>query len=67
MVVKYADDFILLGLILTENELSYTQEIHLLTEWCNEYNLLHNVKKTKKIIFDIRKKSTAVHKLSMYW
>ena len=38
-------------------------KFYLLTEWCNEHDLLINVKKTKEIIFDFRKKSTAVNQV----
>ena len=55
-LIKYADDSILLGLIKSENELAYRQEIINLSHWCKNHNLLLNVQKTKEVIFDFRKK-----------
>ena len=35
------------------------------TEWCNEHNLLLNVKKTKELIFDFRKQQVGHKQLSI--
>ena len=59
-LIKYADDSILLGLIKSENELAYRQEIIHLSHWCKNHNLLLNVQKTKEVIFDFRKKCSPV-------
>ena len=63
VIVKYADDTVILGLISDENEVSYRQEIENMTEWCRAHNLLLNVKKTKEVIFDFRKRSTVLNQV----
>ena len=59
-LIKYADDFILLGLLKSENEHAYRQEIIHLSHWCKNHNLLLNVQKNKEVIFDFRKKCSPV-------
>ncbi|KAK1791059.1 hypothetical protein P4O66_002032 [Electrophorus voltai] len=51
-MVKFADDTVVMGLILANN----LEEIKHLENWCQENNLLLNVSKTKKLIVDCSKK-----------
>jgi hypothetical protein len=53
-VIKYADDTAIIGLITDNNEENYNREIDSVVKWCNDHNLLLNVKKTKEVIFDFR-------------
>jgi hypothetical protein len=62
--VKFADDTTVLGLITKGDESAYREEVHRLTEWCSENNLSLNIKKTKELIIDYRKKQdthTPIH------
>lgn len=54
-IVKFADDTTLVGLITKGDETHYREEVHLLTKWCSNNNLLLNVSKTKEIAMDFRK------------
>ncbi len=57
--VKFADDTALSS-ILFENEDRYKQEIERLIYWCN-YNFLElNIKKTKELIIDFRRKTSDI-------
>ncbi|KAK1795620.1 hypothetical protein P4O66_001117 [Electrophorus voltai] len=55
IIVKFADDTILMGLISDNDERAYLEEIKHLENWCQENNLL-NVSKTKELIVDCSKK-----------
>ncbi|KAK0153202.1 hypothetical protein N1851_005108 [Merluccius polli] len=44
------------GLITKGDESAYREEVQRLTEWCSENNLSLNIKKTKELIIDYRKK-----------
>lgn len=48
----------LLGLITRGDECAYREEVQRLTTWCTENNLTLNIKKTKELIIDFRKKQT---------
>ncbi|KAK1799191.1 hypothetical protein P4O66_007444, partial [Electrophorus voltai] len=50
IIVKFADDTVVMGLISDNNEGAY------LENWCQENNLLLNVSKTKELIVDCSKK-----------
>ena len=39
-IVKYADDSVLFGLIINDDEMPYRNEIVSMTKWCKLYNLL---------------------------
>ena len=57
-IIKYADDTIVQALISSEDDLkNYKNEIERFTTWCDDHCLLLNVKKTKELIFDFRKKN----------
>ena len=56
-IIKYADDTIIQALIKSSQDLeNYRNEIVKFTDWCNSHCLQLNVKKTKELIFDFRKK-----------
>ncbi|KAK1784066.1 hypothetical protein P4O66_021738, partial [Electrophorus voltai] len=56
IIVKFADDTIVVGLISDNDERAYLEEIKHLENWCPENNLLLNVSKTKELIVDCSKK-----------
>ncbi|KAK1803647.1 hypothetical protein P4O66_020754, partial [Electrophorus voltai] len=56
IIVKFADDTIVVGLISDNDERAYLEEIKHLENWCQENNLLLNVSKTKELIVDCSKK-----------
>ena len=61
MVVKFADDTTVVGLISDNDETHYREEIQHLTGWCSENNLLLNNSKTKEVIVDYRKSRKTEH------
>ena len=54
-IIKYADDIVIIGLILNCVELSYLSTIASVTNLCSQLNLQLNANKTKELIFDFRK------------
>ncbi|KAK1802877.1 hypothetical protein P4O66_021404 [Electrophorus voltai] len=56
IIVKFADDTVVMGLILDNDERAYLEEIKHLENWCQKNNLLLNVSKTKELIVDCSKK-----------
>ncbi|KAK1806300.1 hypothetical protein P4O66_000175 [Electrophorus voltai] len=56
IIVKFADDTVVVGLISDNDERAYLEEIKHLENWCQENNLLLNVSKTKELIVDCSKK-----------
>ncbi|KAK1804850.1 hypothetical protein P4O66_003552 [Electrophorus voltai] len=56
IIVKFADDTVVVGLISDNNERAYLVEIKHLENWCQENNLLLNISKTKELIVDFSKK-----------
>ena len=59
MVVKFADDTTVAGLI-RNSESEYRNQVSALVEWCSENDLELNVKKTKEIIVDFRRNPTEI-------
>ncbi|KAI4873728.1 hypothetical protein NFI96_008038 [Prochilodus magdalenae] len=55
VIIKFADDTTIVGLISNNNEEAYREEVSFLTHWCRENNLSLNVSKTKELIVDFRK------------
>ncbi|KAI4886868.1 hypothetical protein NFI96_031235 [Prochilodus magdalenae] len=53
VIIKFADDTTIVGLISNNNEEAYREEVSFLTHWCRENNLSLNVNKTKELIVDI--------------
>jgi len=58
VIIKFADDTTILGLMTPENETAYFEEIGKFTLWCEENKLSLNIKKTKEEIFDFRKSNS---------
>ncbi|KAK1797761.1 hypothetical protein P4O66_008113 [Electrophorus voltai] len=56
IIVKFADDTIIMGLISDNDERAYLEEIKHLENWCQKNNLLLNVRKTEELIVDCTKK-----------
>ncbi|KAK1795701.1 hypothetical protein P4O66_001021 [Electrophorus voltai] len=56
IIVKFADDTVVMGLISDNDERAYLEEIKHLENWCQENNLLLSVSKTKEWIVDCSKK-----------
>ncbi|KAK1784623.1 hypothetical protein P4O66_003310 [Electrophorus voltai] len=56
IIVKFADDTVVMGLISDNDERAYLEEIKHLENWCQENNLLLNISKTKDLIVDCSKK-----------
>ncbi|KAK1795717.1 hypothetical protein P4O66_001026 [Electrophorus voltai] len=56
IIVKFADDTVVVGLISDNDERAYLEEIKHLENWCQENNLLLNISKTKEMIVDCSKK-----------
>ena len=52
---KFADDKGLAGLITADQHTVYEQEVNRLVTWCDNNNLILNVKKTKEMLIDFRK------------
>ncbi len=55
-IIKFADDTAVVGLITDNSEKAYLKEVEDLTRWCQDNNLLLNVRKTKELIVDFGKK-----------
>ncbi|KAK1786195.1 hypothetical protein P4O66_017906, partial [Electrophorus voltai] len=56
IIVKFADDTVVMGLISDNDERAYLEEIKHLENWYQENILLLNVSKTKELIVDCSKK-----------
>ena len=57
-IVKFAEDTAVVGLVSGGDESAYREEVASLELWCAENHLSLNVKKTKEIVVDFRKKKT---------
>ena len=55
IIVKFADDTTVVGLISQGDEAAYREEVQRLTTWCSANNLALNTQKTKEIIVDFRR------------
>ncbi|KAI5620345.1 hypothetical protein C0J50_20115 [Silurus asotus] len=62
-IIKFVDDTTVIGLITNNDETAYREIQHIAT-WCNNYNLLLNTSKTKKLIVDFRKESRGTHDIT---
>ncbi len=51
----------MLGLIANNDETAYRKETEHLATWCTEHNLALNIKKSKEVIVDFRKKGQPNH------
>ncbi|KAI4905268.1 hypothetical protein NFI96_004841 [Prochilodus magdalenae] len=52
VIIKFADDTTIVGLISDNNEEAYREEVSFLTHWCRENNLSLNINKTKELIVE---------------
>ena len=59
-VIKYADDTVVVGNILDNDECMYRDQVRSFVEWCHSNFLNLNVKKTMEMILDFRK-NTVCH------
>lgn len=64
-VVKYADDTCIIGLITDRNENMYRTKVDDFVMWCKQMSLILNIKKTKEMIVDFRKKDNAILPLAI--
>ena len=58
LIVKFADDTTVVGLISGGDETAYREEVLKLAAWCSENNLALNISKTKEIIVNFRRLNT---------
>ncbi len=57
VIVKFADDTAVIGLITDNDETAYREEVSTLTKWCQENHLSLNINKTKELVVDYRRQS----------
>src|SRR4029434_2924908 len=57
VIIKFADDTTVIGLISEDDESAYRDEVQKLTVWCSDNNLSLNTTKTKELILDYRRQS----------
>ncbi len=57
VIVKFADDTTVIGLITDNDETAYREEVSTLTKWCQENHLSLNIVKTKELVVDYRRQS----------
>ena len=62
MLIEFADDTAIVGLISKNDETRYREEVHTLTMWCKENDLILNTKKTKEVIVDFRRSRRTHHR-----
>ncbi len=58
VIIKFADDTTVIGLITDNDETAYREEVSTLTKWCQENHLSLNIDKTKELVVDFRRQST---------
>ncbi len=58
VIIKFADDTTVIGLITDNDEMAYREEVSTLTKWCQENHLSLNIDKTKELVVDYRRQST---------
>ncbi len=61
VIVKFADDTTVIGLITDNDEMAYREEVSTLTKWCQENHLSLNIDKTKELVVDYRRQSRETH------
>ncbi len=55
VIVKFADDTTVVGLITDNDETADREEVHALTRWCQENHLSLNINKTNELVVDFRR------------
>jgi len=66
IVIKYADDTTILGLIREDDESSYRDMVHKVTLYGEDNDLVLNINKTKEVILDILS-STSTKQRKLFW
>ncbi len=57
VIITFADDTTVIGLITDNDETAYREEVSTLTKWCQENHLSLNIDKTKELVVDFRRQS----------
>ncbi len=57
VIIKFADDTTVIGLITDNDDTAYREEVSTLTKWCQENHLSLNIDKTKELVVDYRRQS----------
>ncbi len=57
IIVKFADDTTVTGLITDNNETAYREKVSTLTKWCQENHLSLHIDKTKELVVEFRRQS----------
>ncbi len=57
IIIKFADDTTVVGLIIDDDESAYREEVHTLTNWCHNNNLSLNISKTKELVVDFSRQT----------
>ncbi len=57
VIIKFADDTTVIGLITDNDETAYREEVSTLTKWCQVHHLSLNIDKTKELVVDYRRQS----------
>ncbi len=57
VIVKFADDTTVIGLITDNDETTNREEVSTLTKWCQENHLSLNIDKNKELVVDFRRQS----------
>lgn len=58
MIIMFADDNVVVGLISRGDKNAYRVEVLMLRGWCSESNVIMSTKKTSELIIDFRKHNT---------
>jgi hypothetical protein len=66
-IIKFTDDTTVVGLITGNNETAYREEVRDLAMWCQNNNLSLNVRKTKELIVDYRKRRPEQAPININW
>ncbi|KAK1787340.1 hypothetical protein P4O66_002839 [Electrophorus voltai] len=66
IIIKFADDTTVVGLISNDDDLAYKEEVNQLVVWCDNNNLSLKVNKTKEIIVNFRRKHTVHTPLAIH-
>ena len=64
LIIKFADDTTVVGLITNNDETAHREEVRVLAEWCQENSLSLNINKMKELIVDFRsqqREHTPIH------
>src|SRR4029434_5679915 len=61
LIVKFADDTTIVGLITDNEESAYREEVDTLTTWCQDNILSLNISKTKEMIVAYRRRQVEEH------